>query len=315
MSKNTFIDQAKKELQERHNALQLDVQKNISLAKRNAEFNELNSQKRELIFELGKCVKNDDNAKNLLKQLKEITEKQTKVLKSLNLTFDDLKEKYVCEKCGDTGVLNGEYCSCLKQTLSTLLLKECGINKTELPKFSDVDYGLYSDSYVKNMKLIFDTLETYVNNLNTNKKHIVTITGPTGVGKTFLTECIVGRAVELGHYTVYSTSIGFNANMLKYHVAPMDEKQNIINPYLNCDLLIIDDLGTEPIYNNVTIEYLYLVISERLKNGLYTVINTNLSPTQIINTYGERIFSRIANINNSLLIDMTANDIRLGLRK
>lgn len=315
MSTNKFIEEAKKVLLDNHNLLQNEVQSNVLKAKSNEDFNKLNLRKRKLIFELGKysCDKKDTNP--LIEELKEITKKQEVVLKQMNLTFDDLKEKYNCQKCKDSGFIGKEYCTCFKRVLSDILLKESGLNKTQLPKFSDVDYSLYSEDYVKNMKIIFDNIEKYITNLKNQEKHIVTISGPTGVGKTFLTECIVERAIDLGFYTLYTTSIGLNANMLKYHSAPINEKQSIIEPYLTCDLLIIDDLGTEPIYNNVTIEYLYLIISERLKSGLYTIINTNLTPNQIIDVYGERIFSRIANIRDTMLINMKANDIRLGLRK
>lgn len=315
MNKNNFVTIALNELHNRHEDLQVEVQHNVSKALSDSEFNKLNKEKRKLIYSIGKVLDQKDEALKLKEQLKKVTDKQNKVLKRLNLTFDDLNEKFNCPKCHDTGYIDGKRCTCLNQLLSEILLKESKINKKNLPKFSDVDYNLYNDAYVKNIKLIFNNVEAYVNTLSSQEKQIVTVSGPTGVGKTFLTECTIGRAIELGYYTLYTTSIGLNANMLKYHVAPIEEKYDIIAPYLNCDLLVIDDLGTEPIFNNVTKEYLYLIISERLKEGLYTFINTNLQPSQIINIYGERIFSRIANINNCILIDMTANDIRLGLRK
>lgn len=314
MSKS-FIDKALNVIRESHQNLQTEVNDNIKKAKNNEAFNSLNTKKRELLLELSKNLGNDKVAKDIAKQLKQITEEQTKILASMGLTFDNLKEKFACNKCLDTGFVDGAKCDCLNKEISSILLKQCGINKADLPKFSDVDYTLYSADYVKNIGLIFNNMEHYVNNLKSQTKHIVTIAGPAGVGKTFLTECIVERAIEKGHYTIYSTSNGLNCMFVEYHTAKIGDKSSIIEPYLTCDLLIIDDLGTEPIYNNVTIEYLYLIISERLKNGLFTIINTNLSPNQIIDIYGERIFSRIANINNCMMIDMTANDIRLGLRK
>lgn len=311
----SFIEKAKNIISDTHEALQVEINANIRRAKSNSEFAKLNARKRELLLELGKSLGDTSKAEQISAELKDITSKQTKVLKALGLTFNDLKEKYNCNKCNDTGMIGTDRCECLKRVISSLLLKECGINKSDLPKFSDVDYSLYSDDYVKNIGLIFSNMEHYVNNLSSQNKHIVTISGPAGVGKTFLTECVVERAIEHGYYTLYSTANGLNRMFIDYHSAKIQDKSSIMEPYLKCDLLIIDDLGTESLYNNVTIEYLYLVISERLKDGLYTLINTNLSPNQIIDIYGERIFSRIANINNCMLLDMTANDIRLGLRK
>ena len=311
----SFVQKAKNIITDAHEELQIDVNNNIRKAKSNEEFNSLNTRKRELLLALGKSLGDNAKAKEISEELKDITAKQTKVLKSMGLTFDDLKEKFNCEKCNDTGMVDGEKCECLKREISSILLKQCGINKSDLPKFSDVDYSLYSEDYVKNIGLIFKNMEHYVNTLSSQEKHIVTISGPAGVGKTFLTECVVERAIAQGYYTIYSTANGLNRMFIDYHSAKIQDKSSIMEPYLKCDLLIIDDLGTESLYNNVTIEYLYLVISERLKDGLYTLINTNLSPNQMIDIYGERIFSRIANINNCMLLDMTANDIRLGLRK
>ena len=311
----SFIQKAKNVIADSHEELQIDVNKNIRLAKSNPEFNALNTRKRELLLLLGKSLGDKSVLDKVSLELKDITAKQTKILKTMGLTFDDLKERFNCEKCYDTGMVDGDRCECLKREISSILLKQCGINKADLPKFSDVDYSLYSEDYVKNIGLIFKNMEYYVNNLSKQDKHIVTISGPAGVGKTFLTECVVDRAIEQGYYTIYSTANGLNRMFIDYHAAKIQDKSAIMEPYLKCDLLIIDDLGTESLYNNVTIEYLYLVISERLKDGLYTLINTNLDPNQIIDIYGERIFSRIANINNCMLLDMTANDIRLGLRK
>ena len=310
-----FLDKALQILSDNHDNLQDEVLKNIALAKSNKDFSRLNTRKRELVLELSKCGGDEAKTNTFVEELVAITKEQEKILKRIGLTFDDLKERFACDKCKDKGIVDGQKCECVKKVISALLLKECGINKSDLPKFSDVDYSLYGEDYVKNIKLIFDNMEYYVNNLSKQDKHIVTISGPAGVGKTFLTECVVGNAIDSGYYTLYSTSNGLNRMFVDYHTAKMEDKSKIIEPYLNCDLLIIDDLGIEPIYNNVTVEYLYLVISERLRKNLYTLINTNLSPNQIIDNYGERIFSRIANINNCMLIDMTANDIRLGLRK
>lgn len=311
----SFVQKAKNIITDAHEELQIEVNKNIRKAKSNEEFNSLNTRKRELLLTLGKSLGDNAKAKAISEELKDITAKQTKILKSMGLTFEDLKERFNCEKCNDTGLIDGEKCECLKREISSILLKQCGINKSDLPKFSDVDYSLYSEDYVKNIGLIFKNMEHYVNTLSSQEKHIVTISGPAGVGKTFLTECVVERAIAQGYYTIYSTANGLNRMFIDYHSAKIQDKSSIMEPYLKCDLLIIDDLGTESLYNNVTIEYLYLVISERLKDGLYTLINTNLSPNQMIDIYGERIFSRIANINNCMLLDMTANDIRLGLRK
>lgn len=315
MGKQNFIAQAKKIVEDRHKSLQETVLDNRKKALENKEFAELNQRKRELIFEIGKSSTFNLDKTKLEKELENATKKQEIILKKLNLSFDDLKETYQCKKCMDSGYKDSKMCECLKTEISTLLLDNSNLNKRNLPSFSDVDYSLYSEEYVANIKNIYNRLEKYALNMQNENAKIVTIVGGVGVGKTFLTECIVNSAINSGNYTVYTTSASWNNDMLKCHISPFYEKEMILEPYLTCDLLIIDDLGTEPTYNNVTKEYLYLIISERLKNNLNTIINTNLSLQQILDVYGERIFSRLANVNSCMLIQMQANDIRLGLRR
>ena len=99
--------------------------------------------------------------------------------------------------------------------------------------------------------------------------------------------------------------------MLNYHTTFDSQKNSILEPFLTCSCLIIDDLGTEPILKNVTKEYLYLIINERMVNDKSTIISTNLTPDQIIDRYGERIFSRLFNKTNCLKLEFTSSDLRL----
>ena len=86
----------------------------------------------------------------------------------------------------------------------------------------------------------------------------------------------------------------------------------MLDSLLDPDLLIIDDLGTEPVLRNVTKEYLLAVIQERMLKHKATLISTNLSPEQIFDRYGERLFSRITHKGKSLLINIEGNDLRQG---
>ena len=109
----------------------------------------------------------------------------------------------------------------------------------------------------------------------------------------------------------YTTSFNFNQDMLKYHCARLEEKEEILSPYLSSEILFIDDLGTENKINKVTNEYLYLVINDRMMNHKKTVITTNLDFGQIQDSYGERIFSRFAHKKQSLKIVFPGKDLRV----
>ena len=137
------------------------------------------------------------------------------------------------------------------------------------------------------------------------------LSGAVGVGKTYLMECVVNELVENGTFVLYQTAFAMNQNLLKIHCGSMEEKEGL-NDYLNCDLLCIDDLGTENIIKNVTIEYLYSIINERMINNKKTIITTNLNISQLNDRYGERICSRMVDSSKCLKLDIQGVDIRLS---
>ena len=137
----------------------------------------------------------------------------------------------------------------------------------------------------------------YCNNFNLDSSSYV-FYGKCGVGKTFLAECIANE-LQKKFDVLYLNSFELNNLFIKYHTAPLEEKNFYFSSLINSDLVIIDDLGTEPIYNKVTLEYLYLFLSERTKNNKPFIITTNLSPKEILARYGERIFARIFQNGNT----------------
>ena len=104
-----------------------------------------------------------------------------------------------------------------------------------------------------------------------------------------------------------------NNLFLKYHCAPLEEKDNVLEKILECDLLLIDDLGTENILKNVTNEYLYLIINQRLETNKNTIITTNLNADDLKNLYDERIVSRLANKQTCITAVLPGSDLRLNI--
>jgi DNA replication protein DnaC len=144
-----------------------------------------------------------------------------------------------------------------------------------------------------------------------NNKINILLSGYTGTGKTFLIECIANELIKKNKLVLFSSSFNMNNTFLNYHISFDPNRDQIIKPYLESQVLIIDDLGTEPMIKNVTCEYLYLILNERLLNNLPTIITTNLDMNDILTHYGERIFSRLANKKISILIKLDNEDIRL----
>ena len=261
-----------------------------------------------LEFEIAKAEFDGLDTKMQKELLKVLNKERTTILKELKLTEEDFKPKYNCEKCCDTGETNGKTCSCVKKVMADLINKQIGVLVDETHTFKNSKKeNLLTE---KNNK-IYEKANLWCEKYPTSKYKNLVLCGKTGVGKTYLTECIINALSKKFVPTLFVTSFGLNNTSLKYHTTFDNTKSSVLEPLLSCDVLVIDDLGTEPILKNVTAEYLYLIINERAIHNLTTIVTTNLSPNDINNRYGERIFSRLFNKANSLAFNFDGCDLRI----
>lgn len=233
------------------------------------------------------------------------------LLKKYGYSQKDLLPQFNCTKCHDEAILNNQWCTCYKKRLSEYLLHISGVNTKQLPQFKDSNINLFKEDAKVEIEKIYKKMEEYTNKLENTKHKVVTLIGKTGVGKTFLAECMIQNAIKNAYYTIYTTAFAINNDFLSYQLAPVEQKQEILSKYLDCDFLVIDDLGTEPRLNNITEEYFYIILNERISNNKNILITTNLSLDQIQDVYGDRIFSRIANQHKCVLINMRGQDLRI----
>lgn len=272
------------------------ARKNLLQAYQNAEFKELYNKERELEIEFArKEVYGEPTNKN---ELIELNNKIEFCLKNLGLNGTDIKPNYECKECNDTGYVQGKVCSCLKQEINKELLSYSGFTH-KLATFSDNEY----------QNPAFELMEKWCD--IKNDKINILICGHTGTGKTFLTECIADRLMQKNRLVLFTTAFNLNNAMFNYHISLDPSREEIIKTYLESEVLIIDDLGTEPMKKNVTQEYLYLILNERMLNKRPTIITTNLMPKDILETYGERVFSRLVNKKTSIMINLESEDLRL----
>lgn len=298
----------------RHDLAKNRAEKNLNKALKNKDIKKSYFTCKNYIYEIAKLESKQQDASALNIKLKQEKIILAKLLNENKINLIDLKPNYSCKICNDFGFINGSECACLKKLKSQMLLENSNINSKDLPSFKDADFNLIKNEKIKQRTIkTFEKLKTWSEKLNSTKYNCITLYGKTGVGKTYLMNCTMLNAIENGYDTLYTTAFNLNQTMLKYHLAKLDEKQNIFADYLNCDLLCIDDLGTENIFNNVTIEYLYLILNERLVNHKFTLITTNLFPDQIQSIYGDRIFSRLINKFSSLSFNMEGSDLRLNI--
>lgn len=237
---------------------------------------------------------------------------------------DFLSTKYRCTLCNDTGLLDTDKCTCFRQAIADEIYTGYGLKEVLADEnFNNFSFDYYSDdikdsegsginvSPKENIKRIADKAKAFIENFHTSKDNLL-LMGNTGVGKTFLANCIAHELLEQGHIVVYLTAFRLFDILenYKFHRGYNDSNDNTkqFDYILDCDLLIIDDLGTE-MNNTFTTSQLYLIINERLLRQKSTIISTNLSLSNLNTNYSERIYSRI--ISSYSILKIIGRDIRV----
>ncbi|SFE68988.1 ATP-binding protein [Peptostreptococcus sp. D1] len=250
--------------------------------------------------------------------------KKNKSLEENNIPSDYLKLKYDCNICKDTGfVESGVQCTCFKQKIINSLYRMSNLEKIlEKDNFSNFNLDLYPDETVEgygkspkeNMRDIIMDVYHYIQNFDTyssDEKNNLLFWGKPGLGKTFLCSCIAKDILNNGYTVIYQTSFNLMEIIEKYKFhrndCTSDDMENFRNLF-ECDLLIIDDLGTELVNSFITSE-LFNIINDRLNANKKIIISTNLNPPQIGREYTDRVLSRI--IGNFKIYEFYGNDLRL----
>lgn len=311
-------DYDKKQLQSRHD-----------LDKRSKEVYSAIPELKEIDDEVVTC--SVQSAKELLtgsekayRELKKVTERASKrrlqLLAEHGYPKDYLQPKYVCEDCKDTGYIGHQKCHCFKQAIVDIVYSQSNIKAAiARENFSCFSYDFYADDYVEtstgmtprdNIRKVAETSTRFIETFG-KEFHNLLLYGNTGVGKTFLANCIAKELLDRAFTVIYLTAFQLFDILEKNKFGREEDNfefQNQFDYILDCDLLIIDDLGTE-LNNSFVNVQLYLCINERYLRQKSTIISTNLSLDNINTIYSERVFSRIA--SNYILLKIVGEDIRL----
>jgi len=277
---------------------------NLARALKDKEFKDIYLQIKDLEI---KQAKESNNT--LCLEIEKLHSKAKQALKKINMTFEDFAPKYDCLKCQDKGYIDGKLCRCFEKKLNEVLTQSVGISINKEHTFQNVNQSLFDDK--EKMMSVFHKIEEWCDSWETTKYKNLLLSGKMGVGKTYLVECVANKLLSKDISVNFYSAFALNNLFLKFHTCFEKDKFSLLESILNCDVLIVDDLGTEPIYKNVTEEYLYLVINERLVKNKSTIITTNLGLEDILSRYGARIFSRVCNKSSSILLKIENTDMRL----
>ncbi len=227
---------------------------------------------------------------------------------------DYTKPDFECKKCSDTGYVGIDPCDCLISALRRESYETSGLGALlKYQDFDNFDISMYPEKSRRMMKFIYEEAKKFAENFgNTDVNGNLLFYGGTGLGKTHLSSAIGKRLIDRGFYVVYDTALNIMHAFEKERFSKTDV-QTSTDRYFECDLLIIDDLGSE-FMSSFTHAMLYDIINTRLISGKGTIISTNLSSTEAIKkTYDERIVSRIVGRFRSFCFE--GEDIRLITRK
>lgn len=250
------------------------------------------------------------------RKIERLNKERKELIDKFGISPDYDKVRYACELCEDTGYVGNEKCRCLISKITEALYDKSNLSENmRKHTFDDFSLNYYSDLPDKNgisdrkraekalaeAKLISRDIKNY--------DRSIVFFGNSGLGKTFLSGCIARELIEKGYSVLYerSSRIFSTLEMKKFGKKSDDMTEEFISGIYSCDLLIIDDLGTE-IPSKYTAAFLYDIINDRLLADKKTVLSTNLSMEELSRAYTPRLMSRM--FESFYALKLTGTDIR-----
>ena len=241
-----------------------------------------------------------------------LLEQRAALLKAAGYLPDYTEIHYECDLCGDTGTVDYKMCKCMIKKLVEAGLESSGMKDLIATQtFDNFDLSYYKGNALPNMRSVLAVVKGYAEHFEAGKSGNILMMGNTGLGKTHLSSAMGGVIVEKGNDVYYTTAAAmfsdFEVSRYGNSATSAFEATGETEKYFTCDLLIIDDLGTE-VVNQFTTACLYNVINSRLNRKKSTVINTNFTREEMRKKYQDRITSRI--FGEYMILPFTGTDIR-----
>ncbi len=272
----------------------------------------------------GQCARlllEEDNLSalhTLREQLAELAEAKSALLCSHGYPADYLAPLYDCPDCQDTGYVEASVgsdagrtkCHCLRRREMAILYEQSNIREIiRRENFTTLSYDYYEGEDRRRFQDTVNISLDFVQNFKQDYQNLF-FYGTVGTGKSFLSGCIANELLKEGYSVIYFSAAGLFDTLARYSF-DAKSKENLYNFYkdlYNCDLVIIDDLGTE-VTNSFVTSQLFACLNERHLRRKSTIISTNLNLEELRDRYSDRVFSRI--LSNFTSCKFSGRDIRL----
>ncbi|MCI9438147.1 MAG: ATP-binding protein [Lachnospiraceae bacterium] len=256
---------------------------------------------------------------SLHRELARIASRQKEMLTQYGFPSDYLEPVYTCPDCQDTGYVTAsddssgifkKKCHCFRQQEIRILYAQSNIqDMISRENFSTLSYDYYQGDDLGRFEAAVSLCRKFIENFNNSCQNLF-LYGTVGTGKSFLSGCIAKELLQEGHSVIYFSSSGLFETLARYSFdfKSKEALADFYEDFYSCDLLIIDDLGTE-ITNNFVTSQLFSCLNERYLRRKATLISTNISLAELRDRYSDRIFSRIT--SHFTLCKLTGPDIRI----
>lgn len=269
------------------------------------KFADLHKKENGLIIELSK----KDNPK-LSNDLKQVQLEKQNYINANNAKL--LTVEYLCDKCQDKGYLGKKPCSCFKKVLSQVALKQSGLS-INLDEYQNLNFSIFQNQ--NEIKKIYSKIDLWIEKFETSDIRNWAFMGNTGTGKTYLMFYMAKKLMDKGAYVYFTTASQLAKELLQDYTQDENEKEEYTTKYTNCDVLFVDDLGTELNKKKITNQLLYTIFNQRMLDNKPVVFSSNFDMEELENFYGERIFSRLINKRTTKSIWFDGEDLRLKKTK
>ena len=250
--------------------------------------------------------------------IRQLMDEKKRLMEQHGYQEDYLKPRFICQDCQDTGYIENEKCHCLRERITELLYSRSNLKEIlTRENFDTFKISCYSEENVDkitgrnaraNIKEVLEMSRHFVEAFGREFENLF-IFGDTGVGKTFLTNCIAKELMDKSYSVIYMSAVRMFEVLADDRFGKGEKSgQTGEKDLTDCDLLIIDDLGTE-LVNTFTISELFNCLNERFIRKKPVIISTNLSIGEIRERYSERVFSRIA--SHYRVIKIFGEDLRI----